>query len=148
MSLDNTALRLESAPFRIAEFFRKNYLSIARNTIEREIIREGIAAKMTAKQLSKLQIAPDNLDLVISIRTHGPTSGKEPRPKWRVAPDKKKALHWSVNGTNYFSKGHFVSGADAKYVLDHGIKRGLAKFRAEIKKQTETYMEENSIGRL
>lgn len=147
MSLDNTALRLDSAPFRVSEFLRKNSLSIATKTIEREIRLVGISAGMTAKQLSKLTINPSELDLEISIKTHGPTRGDKPRQKWFVAPKNKKVLSWVAGGfVKGFSKGHFVTGVDAKYVLDVGIKRGVNKFRREIKKETESFMEATSLG--
>lgn len=147
MSLDNTALRLDSAPFRVSEFIRKNHAKIAAQTIEREIRMVGINdAKMTAKQLAKLTINPDELDIEISIKTHGPTRGRKPREKWFVKPDKKKALSWTQGDNRFFSKGHFVSGADALYVLEVGIKRGLDKFRRELKQRTESFMESTSIG--
>jgi len=153
LSLDNTALRLDSVPFRISEFLRKNSLSIASKTIEREIRLVGVSAGMTAKQLSKLTINPSELDLEISIKTHGPIRGDKPRQKWFIAPKGGKnprghprVLSWVDNGTRFFSKGHFVTGADAKYVLDVGIKRGVSKFRNEIKKQTESFMEASSLG--
>ena len=145
---ENTALRLDSAPFRVSEFIRKNHRQIAINTIANEIRLEGIAAKMTAKQLSKLTINPTELDIEISIKTHGPTSGREPRPKWSVKPKNKKSLSWVAGGNRFFSKGHFVRGADVKYVLDRGIKKGLAKYRTELKRQTEQFMEATSIGRV
>lgn len=101
---------------------------------------------MTVKQLSKLTINPNNLDLEISIKTYGPTEGIQERPKWFVKPINKKSLSWISNGERYFSKGHFVSGADARYVLNRGIKRGMAKFRSELKQATENYMETTKIG--
>ena len=148
MSLDNTALRLESAPFRIAEFMRKKALSIAATVLEREIRLVGISAGMTAKQLGKLNIAPSGLDLEISIKTHGPIRGDKPRQTWSVKPTNKKVLSWVSNGTRFFSKGHLVTGADARYVLDVGIKRGLAKFTRQLKQEAESFMEGNSIGRV
>lgn len=146
MSFDNTALRLDSAPFRISEFLRKNHMKIASDTIEREIRFVAKSAKMTSKQLSKLTINPTELEIEISIKTHGPTRGIEARPKWKVTPKSKKALSWVSGGTRFFSKGHFVTGADAKYVLDVGLKRGLNKFRNQLKAQTEQFMEATSIG--
>jgi len=146
LSFDNAALRLDSAPFRISEFLRKNHQKIAADTIQREIMFTGQAAKMTSRQLSKLTINPTDLDLEISIKTHGPTRGIEARPKWKVKPIKKKSLSWVSAGNRFFSKGHFVTGADAKYVLDVGIKRGLAKFRQELKSRTEDFMGATSIG--
>ena len=147
MSLDNAALRLDSAPFRVSEFLRKNSLGLASKTIEREIRLVGISAGMSAKQLSKMTIAPSELDIEISIRTHGPARGDKPRQKWFVAPKNKKALSWVAGGfVRGFSKGHFVTGADAKYVLDVGIKRGVAKFRNELRKEAESFMGETSIG--
>jgi len=137
---------LDSTPFRVSEFLRKNSLSIARKTIEREIRLVGVSAGMTAKQLSKLTINPSELDLEISIKTHGPIRGDKPRQKWFVAPKNNKVLSWISEGTRFFSKGHFVTGVDAKYVLDVGIKRGIGKFRNEIKKQTESFMEGTSLG--
>lgn len=147
MSSENTALRLDSAPFRISEFLRKNHMKIASQTIEREIRLVGQGeAKMTARQLSKLTINPSELDIEISIKTHGPTRGIQARPKWTVKPRRRKALSWVSAGTRFFSKGHFVSGADAKYVINVGLKRGLEKFKREIKQQTEQFMEATRIG--
>lgn len=148
MSLDNTALRLDSAPFRIAEYLRKNFRRIARQSIEREIRLLGISHGMTDRMLSKLTINPSELELEISITTHGPTHGTKPREQWTVAPKNAQALHWVSGGTDFFSKGHMVSGVDVKYILNHGIKRGLAKFRRDIKHQTEEFMEGTSLGRI
>jgi len=147
MSLENTALRLDSVPFRVSEFIRKNYQSIARNTIEREIRFVGEHdAKMTSKQLSKLTINPSDLELEISIKTHGPTKGDKPRQSWKVKPVNAKALSWVSNGTRFFSKGHFVTGADARYVLEVGLKRGVEKFTRELKSITENFQRETAIG--
>lgn len=95
-----------------------------------------------------MTINPSELELEISIKTYGPTSGTRPRERWTVAPKNKNALHWVAGGTSFFSRGHMVSGVDVKYILDHGIKRGLAKFRRDIKQQTEQFMEATSLGRV
>lgn len=122
-------------------------MRIAANTIGEEIRRVGQnEAKMTSKQLSKLTIDPSELDIEISIKTHGPIRGDKPRQKWKTAPVNKKANSWVSNGTRFFSKGHFVTGADAKYVVQVGLRRGLAKFRREIKTRTEDFMEATSLG--
>ena len=145
-SIDDTSLRLASTPFRVSEFLKKNFLKIAQQTIGREITFAGISAKMTQKQLSKIQMAPSDMELVITAKTHGPTRGTEPRPKWFVKPDERKALSWVSDGnTRFFSRGHFVTGADVVWVINTAIKRGTAKFRAQLKKKLKPFWRKTEL---
>jgi len=146
MSLDNTALRLASSPFRVSEFLRKNSLHIAQKTIRDEIIKVGQSLGMTHKQLSKLTITLDGSDIIVHFKYHGPTRGNQARQKWFVEPKTAKALHWSKNNSDFFSKGHFVTGVDGRYVITLGVKRGLNKFKNQLKLETESFLEANQIG--
>ena len=56
---------------------------------------------------------------------------------------KKKALHWKTPyGENVFSKGHEVSGIEARHVVKRGIEQGKAKTIERIKQEFEDWKNE------
>jgi len=146
MTLDDTALRLASSPFRVSEFLRKNGANIAQGTIKEAIRRLGFSAGMTERQLSKLTVTPEPDGIKVNLPYHGPTRGNQPKQRWFVRPVGKKAISWVQGGSRFFSKGHFVTGVDGRYVVERGINTGLIQFKSQLKQQTESHLEANRIG--
>lgn len=155
MSLDDTALRLASSPFRISQHIKKDSIRIGIKTFHDFIIRTGLQYGMTMRQLAKLQIKSDDDNaILISLRYHGPTKGDKPRQKWFISPKGgsnprggPQALFWqSLTGSKFFSKGHFVTGTDARWVIDRAVKNGLKRFKEDLKGNTEQFLEATKIG--
>ena len=95
--------------------------------------------------MKHLVLVQDELNISYKMKYRGPVRGTAPRHKWFVAPVEKKALSWSSNGTQYFSKGHFVSGVDAKYVLNEGVQRGILPYKVAIKAELEAFQEATKL---
>ena len=146
MSLDDTALRLASSPFRISEFIRKNSARIALKTIFEAVKFLGFSSGMTERQLSKLSVLSDADGIKVNLRYHGPSRGNQPTQKWFVKPDSSKSLSWTQGGSRFFSKGHFVSGVDGRYVVERGTRQGLTKFKSQLKQEIENHLEATKIG--
>ena len=143
MGTEETALRLASSPFRISEFVRKSGPDIGKSIFKQSIVNLGRSLGMTNRVLSKLAINTDGKEITITLPYHGPARGKQSLLRWFVKPDKKKALHW---GDEFFSRGHFVTGVDGRFVVERGINQGLAQFRRKIKQETENFLEATKIG--
>ena len=146
MSLDDTALRLASSPFRISEFIRKNSKRIALQTIYETVKFLGFSAGMTERQLAKLSVVSDAEDVRVNLKYHGPSRGNQPVQRWFTAPKNKQVNSWVQGGSRFFSKGHFVTGVDGRYVVERGIQQGLAQFKRQLKAETESHLEANRIG--
>ena len=139
--MEHAALRLDSTPFRVEQYVKKTAGNIAHRTLRHTITKTGLQHGMTLRQLAHLRITSHDDTIDVHLKYWGPVYGTKKRHKWFVKPTQKKALHWVVGGNNFFSKGHFVSGIDAKWVLDRGIKAGLAKFSAQMQHSIENFLE-------
>ena len=140
-----TALRLESIPFRLRQYLKQNIARIAQETIGESIKQQAALYGLSDKVMKHLELIQDELDVSYRMKYHGPTRGTAPRHKWFVAPVDKKALSWSSNGTQYFSKGHYITGVDAKYVLNEGVQRGILPYKMAIKAELEAFQEATKL---
>lgn len=139
--LENAALRLASTPPRIEQYVAKTAPNIAHNIFRNTIIKTGIQYGMTMRQLAKLQIRSNENEIDIHLKYWGSVRGDRLRQRWFVKPKEKKALHWTIGGTNFFSKGHWVSGVDGRWVINRAVKLGLAKFQRTLQDSIENFLE-------
>jgi len=146
MSPDDTALRLASTPFRISEFVRKNSGRIALKTIFESVKKLGFSSGMTERQLNKLSVRSDADGIQVTLRYHGPSRGNQPKQRWRVEPDSSGSLSWVQGGSRFFSKGHWVTGVDGRWVVEQGTKQGITNFKLQLKQEIENHLEVNRIG--
>lgn len=144
-TLEDTALRLESIPFRLRQYLKQNIARIAEQTIGQSIKQQAALYGLSDKVMKHLVLVQDELNISYKMKYRGPVRGTAPRHKWFVAPVEKKALSWSSNGTQYFSRGHFVSGVDAKYVLNEGVQRGIIPYKVAIKAELEAFQEATKL---
>ena len=144
-TLEDTALRLESIPFRLRQYLKQNIARIAQETIGESIKQQAALYGLSDKVMAHLELVQDELNISYKMKYRGPIRGTAPRHKWFVAPVDKKALSWSSNGTQYFSKGHFVSGVDAKYVLNEGVQRGIIPYKMAVKAELEAFQEATKL---
>jgi hypothetical protein len=144
-TLEDTALRLESIPFRLRQYLKQNIARIAEQTIGQSIKQQAALYGLSDKVMKHLILVQDELNISYQMKYRGPVRGTAPRHKWFVAPVEKKALSWSSNGTQYFSRGHFVSGVDAKYVLNEGVQRGIIPYKVAIKAELEAFQEATKL---
>jgi hypothetical protein len=144
-TLEDTALRLESIPFRLRQYLKQNIARIAEQTIGQSIKQQAALYGLSDKVMKHLVLVQDELNISYQMKYRGPVRGTAPRHKWFVAPVEKKALSWSSNGTQYFSRGHFVSGVDAKYVLNEGVQRGIIPYKVAIKAELEAFQEATKL---
>lgn len=144
-TLEDTALRLESIPFRLRQYLKQNIARIAEQTIGQSIKQQAALYGLSDKVMKHLVLVQDELNISYQMKYRGPVRGTAPRHKWFVAPVEKKALSWSSNGTQYFSRGHFVSGVDAKYVLNEGVQRGILPYKVAIKAELEAFQEATKL---
>ena len=144
-TLEDTALRLESIPFRLRQYLKQNITRIAQETIGESIKQQAALYGLSDKVMAHLKLVQDELNISYKMKYRGPIRGTAPRHKWFVSPVDKKALSWSSNGTQYFSKGHFVSGVDAKYVLNEGVQRGIIPYKVAIKAELEAFQEATKL---
>ena len=162
-------LRLESYPFRVQEWLRKNAISIAHRTIGEEFLRLCDDRVMTQRYRQSLviesQVSGDGIKLKIYV-DYKDRDGKNipldlyfehgTKDHW-IEPKNKKALHWikqgggspqsiysqsseSQDGDGMFSKGHFVKGIEARNIMTDTKRLGYPKFRIELMKQLRDYM--------
>ena len=56
---------------------------------------------------------------------------------------KKKALHWETEyGTNAFSKGHVVSGIEARHLVERHIEWGKPKVQTRVRQEFEKWKDD------
>ena len=139
--MEHAALRLASTPFRVEQYAKKQAPIIAHSTLRHTIVKTALQHGMTLRQLAHLSIRSQEDTVDIHLKYWGPVLGTAKRHRWFVKPKEKKALHWTAGGNNFFSKGHFVSGIDAKWVLDRGIKAGIARFSSQLQHSIENFLE-------
>lgn len=168
-------LRLESYPFRVQEWLRKNAVSIAHRTIGEEFLRLCDDRGMTERYKQSLQIESELSEDGIKLRIYVDYKDRDgknipldeyfeygTRDHW-IEPKDKKALHWikqgggspqsiysqsseTEDGESMFSKGHYVKGIEARMVMTDTQKNGYPKFKAELMTQLNAFMDETATG--
>jgi hypothetical protein len=150
-NLHLSALRTQSLPFRIGEFANSRLLDIANQTIVRTIKEEATQKGMPKRYVDGVHAEFDGEYLWIWIDFKG--KNNEPLDLWFeegtkrhfVKPVTKKALSWVLGGIRFFSKGHFVSGIEAKYIFKNGVKKGYPEFKSKLTVEIQKYLEESQI---
>jgi len=140
-------MRMESLSFRIQEHIRKIAPIVADRTIGEGIRNVARQQKMPKRYAQSIHTEMDGMDLWIWVDFEGEDG--EPLGLWFeegtkrhwVGPVLRKALRWIMMGMVRFSKGHWVRGIVARHVFKHGVRQGMGKFKAEMKREIEMEME-------
>jgi hypothetical protein len=45
----------------------------------------------------------------------------------------------------FFSKGHFVSGIEAKHIFENGVKKGYPRFKSKLTQEIQNHLEETQL---
>lgn len=146
------ALRADSMPFRIQEIINANIVEIANQTLVAAIREEAILKKMPARYVNSIKAEFDGQELWIWVDFKGKHG--EPLDLWFeegtkrhfIKPVTAKALSWIVGGfVKAFSKGHYVSGIQARHVFRDGSKKGYPEFKRKLQEKLEEYAEESML---
>lgn len=143
---------------RANEFIKSESAKIAEPIFRAAIKEVAYFYGMSNKQLKSLKFKQEGMDIVIKWRYHGPVRGNKAVQRWFIKPKKPGGvLHWiaktpaarsfpqfnNVSGSfshHAFSKGHYIRGIDARYVLNKGIKVGTMLFHEALKTKLEQYL--------
>jgi len=147
-NLHLSALRTESLSFRVEEFINHRILIIANQTLLEAIHQEAIKKNMPKRYIQSIQSDYDGTYLWIWVDFKG--KDLEPLDEWfeegtpdhPILPKRKKALMWIHNGIKYFSKGHWISGMQAKHVFSEGFKKGYPEFKKKLQEELEVHLKE------
>ena len=146
-----SALRTQSLTFRIEEFADSRILDIANQTLVKTIREEAILKKMPKRYIDGIHSEFDGNYLWIWVDFKG--KDREPldvffeegTKRHFIKPKFKKALKWIQDGVKYLSKGHYVSGLQAKYVFRDGMRKGYPEFKKKLTQELEDYLQETSL---
>ncbi len=142
-NLHLSALRMQSLPFRIKEIINYKILSIANQTLVEAIHQEAIQKKMPKRYINSIQSDFDGTYLWIWVDFKGKKLEpldeyfEEGTKRHFIKPVLRKALRWFQDGIKYFSKGHYVSGIQARHVFSEGFKKGYPKFKEKLVEELE-----------
>lgn len=146
-----SALRTQSLPFRIKEFIDYKVLAIANQTLVEAIHQEAIKKKMPQRYIHNIQSDFDGTYLWIWVDFKGKNVEpldeyfEEGTKRHFIKPRLEKALRWIQDGVKYFSKGHYVSGIQARHVFSDGFKKGYPEFKKKLVEELETYLDRNRL---
>jgi hypothetical protein len=153
-----SALRTQSLPFRVQEFIDYKIVEIAEKTIVKEIRNQASMRNMPQRYIDGIQAEYDGSELWIWVDFKGKNG--EPLDLWfeegtkrhYIKPVVKKALSWIAagpigifSGFRYFSKGHWVSGMEARHIFRDGLKKGYPDFKKSLQKEIEEYLQETAL---
>lgn len=146
-----SALRTQSLPFRIKEFTDYKILDIANETLVKTIQEEAVLKKMPKRYIDNIKSDFDGTYLWIWVDFKG--KNKEPldlyfeegTKRHFIKPRFKKALRWMQDGVKFFSRGHYVSGLQARHVFGDGLKKGYPGFKKKLTQELEDYLEETKL---
>lgn len=150
-TLHLSALRMQSLPFRIEEFVDYKIEDIANQTLVKTIREEAVLKKMPKRYIDNIHSEFDGNYLWIWVDFKG--KNKEPldlffeegTQRHFIAPRFKKALKWVQDGVKFFSKGHYVSGLQARHVFRDGLDKGYPEFKKKLTQELEDYLKETSL---
>ncbi len=146
-----SALRTQSLTFRIEEFTDHRILDIANQTLVKTIREEAVLKKMPKRYIDGIHSEFDGTYLWIWVDFKG--KDREPldlyfeegTERHFIKPKFKKALKFIQDGLKFFSKGHYVSGLQARHVFADGLKKGYPEFKQKLTQELEDYIEETSL---
>lgn len=153
-----SALRTQSLPFRIKEFIDYKIVDIANQTLLKAIRDEANLKKMPQRYIDGIHCEFDGKELWIWVDfkgRHGEPLDlffEEGTADHKIKPRNKKALSWLgkgaigiVGGVRRFSKGHWVSGIEARHIFREGVKKGYPQFKKILTKELQQYLQETSL---
>jgi len=146
-----SALRTQSLPFRIEEFVNFRIVDIANDTIVKAIRDEAALKKMPERYINNIHSEFDGEELWIWVDFKGKKGEpldlffEEGTVDHPILPRLKKALSWVIGGIRYFSRGHWVTGIEARHVFREGLKKGYPQFKNKLKKEIEDYIQETNL---
>lgn len=146
-----SALRTQSLTFRIEEFADSRLVNIADQTLVRAIKEEATQKGMPKRYIDNIHSDFDGEYLWVWVDFKG--KNNEPLDLWFeegtkrhfIKPIFKKALKWVLGQVRFFSKGHFVSGIEAKYIFRDGVEKGYPEFKTKLTKEIQTYLQETQL---
>ena len=145
-------------PFRIQEFTNHKVVEIAEQTLVKAIRDEAIYKAMPQRYIDGIHSEFDGKELWIWVDFKG--KNKEPLDLFfeegtkdhEIKPKRKKALAFLekgaigiVTGIRRFSKGHWVSGIEARHIFREGLKKGYPPFKKKLKQEIEDYLQETNL---
>lgn len=156
-NLHLSALRTQSLPFRIQEFVDYRILDIANQTIVKAIKDEAVHKNMPQRYIDNIHSEFDGeLWIWIDFKgKHGQPLDlffEEGTKDHKITPTKKKALSFIekgaigiVTGLRWFSKGHWVSGIEARYIFRDGLRAGYPRFKKRLVQELQKEFQENML---
>ncbi len=146
-----SSLRTQSLPFRIEEYGKSRLLDVANQTLVRSIKEEATHQRMPQRYIDSIHSDFDGEYLWIWVDFKG--KNKEPLDLWFeegtkrhfIKPVFKKALSWVLGQVRYFSKGHFVSGIEARHIFQKGVEKGYPEFKSKLTVSIQKYLEETQL---
>ncbi len=153
-----SALRTQSLPFRIQEFINYRIVNIANQTIIKAIREEATLKKMPQRYINGIKSEYDGQELWIWVDFKGKKGEsldlffEEGTKRHKIKPRTKKALAFIqkgaigiVTGIRRFSKGHWVSGIEARHIFREGLKKGYPDFKKKLTDELQDYLKETSL---
>lgn len=150
-TLHLSALRTQSLPFRIQEFINASVVDIANKTLVQAIRNEASLRNMPQRYIDGIHAEFVSGELWIWVDFKGKKGEpldlffEEGTPDHPILPKNKKVLSWISGGIRYFSKGHWITGVEARHIFRNGTIKGYPKFKALLKTETEAYIEETKL---
>ena len=157
-TLHLSALRTQSLPFRIQEFTNHRILDIANKTLLKSIKDEAMQKGMPQRYINGIQSDFDGEHLWIWVDFKGKRLEpldlffEEGTKSHFIKPTKKKALAWVeagaigvVSAFRKFSKGHWVSGIEARHIFRDGFRKGFPEFKQKLQLELEQYLQESML---
>jgi len=153
-----SALRMQSLPFRIKEFVDYKVVDIANKTLVQAIRDEAVLRKMPQRYIDGIHSEFVSGELWIWVDFKGEKAApldlffEEGTKRHFIKPRTEKALAFIekgvigvVGGIRRFSKGHWVSGIEARHIFAEGAKKGYPQFKKLLQKEIERYLEESAL---
>jgi len=146
-----SALRTQSLAFRIQEYLEHKIVDIANETIVEAIRQEAMHKEMPPRYINSLHSDFDGNYLWIWVDFKGKNNVpldlwfEEGTKRHFIKPIFKKALSWVLRGVRFFSKGHFVSGIEAKHIFENGLQKGYPRFKAKLTQEIQNYLEATKL---
>lgn len=146
-----SSLRTQSLPFRIKEYVDFRIVEIANDTIVKAIHNEAVLRKMPERYINNIHSEFDGKELWIWVDFKGENKQpldlffEEGTKRHFIKPVIKKSLRFFQGALKFFSKGHYVSGIEARHVFREGLKKGYPQFKTTLTKDLENYLRETSL---
>lgn len=153
-----SALRTQSLPFRIEEYINYKIIDLANDTLVKAIKHEASLKNMPQRYLNSIHVEFDGNELWIWIDFKGRNNVpldlffEKGTRDHKITPNTKKALAFIergvigiASGIRRFSKGHWVSGIEAKHIFKNGLQKGYPQFKSRLQTEIQSYLEETSL---